>query len=73
MRISPQGNVLEISNASPRVFNFRPELLVGRNLSECLDVFRGLPKTGGPQGLDMEHVLARLIQKWVQRCTHVDY
>lgn len=45
------------------MFGFSPALLVGRNLSHCLDVFTGLPATGGARGVDMEHVLTELVHK----------
>lgn len=65
LRIDAHGDILEVSNSPAQLFGFNPHLLIGRNLSNCLDIFRGLPTTGGSQGLDMEHVLIELVHKCV--------
>jgi hypothetical protein len=63
LRIDAHGDILSVSDTPAQLFGFKPQLLVGRNLSNCLDIFTGLPNTGGAQGLDMEHVLTELVHK----------
>lgn len=63
LSLDNQGNVLDTASSSSSLFGFKPSLLVGRNLSECVDLLSGLPVTGGAHGLDMEHVLTALVHK----------
>lgn len=63
LKIDAHGDILEVGNSPAQLFGFNPQLLAGRNLSHCLDIFTGLPTTGGAQGLDMEHVLVELVHK----------
>jgi hypothetical protein len=63
LRIDAHGTIEAVSDTPAHIFGFQPTKLIGRNLSECLDIFNGLPTTGGPQGLDMEHVLTELVHK----------
>ncbi|WIA37851.1 hypothetical protein OEZ86_014704 [Tetradesmus obliquus] len=67
LTINSAGTILEVGDSPAAVFGFAPGLLLGRNVSECVDVFRGLPQTDGPQGLDMEHVLAVLVHKVLEQ------
>ncbi len=55
---------MEVSPSPAHLFGFRPSMLEGRNLRECLDVFHQLPISNGPRGLDVEHVLAALVSKY---------
>jgi hypothetical protein len=65
LAVNAHGDITGVSATPPLVFGFSPALLVGRNLAHCLDVFTGLPATGAPQRLDMEHVLAELVHRRV--------
>ncbi|WIA17635.1 hypothetical protein OEZ85_014441 [Tetradesmus obliquus] len=67
LTIDSAGTILEVGDSPAAVFGFAPGLLLGRNVSECVDVFRGLPQRDGPQGLDVEHVLAVLVHKVLEQ------
>eukprot|EP00882_Tetradesmus_deserticola_P019742 GHRQ01021276.1.p1 GENE.GHRQ01021276.1~~GHRQ01021276.1.p1 ORF type:complete len:129 (+),score=39.66 GHRQ01021276.1:87-473(+) len=57
------GNILGVGDFPATVFGFPPAVLLSRHISECVDVFRGLPERDGPQGLDTEHVLTTMVHK----------
>lgn len=61
MRVDAHGNIESVSDTPAHVFGFRPQVLLGRNLNEVLDVLEGLPSSGDAQGLDMEHVMTELV------------
>lgn len=63
LRVDAHGSIESVSNTPAHLFGFKPAALVGRNLNECLDIFSGLPETGGAQGLDMESVITELVHK----------
>jgi hypothetical protein len=63
LSIDSCGNILEVGDSPASVFGFAPSLLLGRNIAECVDIFRGLPERDGPQGLDIEHLLTALVHK----------
>jgi hypothetical protein len=63
LSIDSCGNILEVGDSPLGVFGFQPSLLLGRNISECVDIFRGLPERDGAQGLDIEHLLTTLVHK----------
>jgi hypothetical protein len=63
LKLDTAGNVLSASDAPGSLFGFPPSRLVGRNVREFLDCFAGLPVRGGPQGLDVEHVLEAMVHR----------
>jgi hypothetical protein len=63
LSIDSCGNILDVGDSPAAVFGFQPSLLLGRNISECVDIFRGLPQREGAQGLDIEHLLTTLVHK----------
>lgn len=63
MRVDAHGTIESVSDTPAHIFGFKPDKMIGRNMSEVLDIFEGLPCTGGKQGLDMEHVMTELVHK----------
>ncbi len=61
-----EGTIQTASDSPSRVLGFKPDLLIGRNLNEVLDVFQDLPIRAGPAGssLDVMNVLEALIDRW---------
>lgn len=66
LHIDNRGNITSVSDSPALVFGFRPTSLVGRNLSHVVDVFEGLPETGGVDGMDMQQLLMAFVHRWVR-------
>lgn len=66
LHIDNRGNITSVSDSPALVFGFRPTSLVGRNLSHVVDVFEGLPETGGVDGMDMQQLLMAFVHRWVK-------
>lgn len=63
LAINNVGAITSVSDAPACLFGLKPAALLGRPLSHCVDVFRGLPAEGGPDGVDMHHLLTELVHK----------
>lgn len=63
-RIDARGRVLSAAgDAPPALFGFDPASVVGAGVGDFVDLFAGLPESGGKGGRDMEHVLEGLARR----------